>query len=66
MGFGQLRCSNLLTWQPAPDSLLLNGRGGYNCSMAVKARPIECHRVEVPTIQLMDADRVRLRIVNTG
>lgn len=52
--------------EPAPDSLLLNGRGGYNCSMAVKARPVECHRVEVPTIQLMDANRVRLRIINTG
>ncbi|KAG6108539.1 hypothetical protein E4U31_007672 [Claviceps sp. LM219 group G6] len=38
----------------------------YNCSMATKAHPIDCHFVDRPRLQLMDSNRVRLRIVNTG
>ncbi|KAK2606296.1 hypothetical protein QQS21_003344 [Conoideocrella luteorostrata] len=52
--------------EPAPDSILLNGRGSFNCSMAVKARPVECKDVETPVIQITDADRVRIRVINTG
>ncbi|WPG98304.1 multicopper oxidase [Acrodontium crateriforme] len=51
--------------EPVPDSMLLNGKGGYNCSMAVPARPLDCHEIEVPTLRLNSA-RTRLRIVNTG
>ncbi|KHN99837.1 Multicopper oxidase family protein [Metarhizium album ARSEF 1941] len=52
--------------EPAPDSLLLNGRGRFNCSMAVKARPVECHDVEKPLVRLLNAQRIRLRVINTG
>ncbi|KAG5993465.1 hypothetical protein E4U52_001934 [Claviceps spartinae] len=38
----------------------------YNCSMATKAHPIDCHFVDRPRLQLMDSNRVRVRIVNTG
>ncbi|KAG5977889.1 hypothetical protein E4U55_006454 [Claviceps digitariae] len=34
--------------------------------MAVKARPIDCSMVDAPRLRLMDSDRVRLRIINTG
>ncbi|KAK5710203.1 hypothetical protein LTR17_019093 [Elasticomyces elasticus] len=51
--------------EPAPDSLLLNGRGYFNCSRAVPARPLDCEVVEVPKVTLT-ARRTRLRIVNTG
>ncbi|KAH8888947.1 hypothetical protein GQ53DRAFT_723716 [Thozetella sp. PMI_491] len=66
--------SDVLAWyqdyenfgnDPAPDSLLINGRGYFNCSMAVKARPVDCLPVEKPSVKLY-ASRVRLRIVNTG
>ncbi|KAG6056683.1 hypothetical protein E4U32_005572 [Claviceps aff. humidiphila group G2b] len=40
--------------------------GFYNCSMAAKAHPIDCHFVDRPRLQLMDSNRVRLRVVNTG
>ncbi|KAK5689584.1 hypothetical protein LTR97_012757 [Elasticomyces elasticus] len=51
--------------EPAPDSLLLNGRGYFNCSRAVPARPLDCEMVEMPKLTLT-ARRTRLRIVNTG
>ncbi|KAG5939386.1 hypothetical protein E4U59_003137 [Claviceps monticola] len=38
----------------------------YNCSMATKAHPIDCHFVDRPRLQLMGSNRVRLRVVNTG
>ncbi|KJK81349.1 hypothetical protein H634G_03368 [Metarhizium anisopliae BRIP 53293] len=52
--------------EPAPDSLLLNGRGRFNCSMAVKARPLDCQDVQRPILGLLDAQRIRLRVINTG
>lgn len=52
--------------KPAPDSLLLNGRGHFNCSMAVKAWPVECTHVEAPIVRLLNSERIRLRVVNTG
>ncbi|KAK5679554.1 hypothetical protein LTS10_008375 [Elasticomyces elasticus] len=51
--------------EPAPDSLLLNGRGYFNCSRAVPARPLDCEVVKMPKLTLT-AKRTRLRIVNTG
>lgn len=50
--------------EPAPDSLLLNGKGYFNCSMALKARPLDCETARVPTFPL--PQRTRMRIVNTG
>ncbi|KAG5927906.1 hypothetical protein E4U42_001583 [Claviceps africana] len=52
--------------EPAPESLLLNGKGSYNCSMAAKAHPIDCRIVEPPRLRLMSSGPVRLRIINTG
>lgn len=52
--------------QPAPDSILINGKGWFNCSMAVKARPVNCSETERPTVVFGDSKRVRLRVVNTG
>ncbi|KAK4090017.1 hypothetical protein Purlil1_5643 [Purpureocillium lilacinum] len=52
-------------YEPAPDSMLINGRGSYNCSMAVKAWPVNCSAVARPETVLRDR-RVRLRVVNTG
>lgn len=68
-----LLCDNILSMpntncimKPAPDSLLLNGRGHFNCSMAVKARPVECVTVDTPIVRLLNDERIRLRVVNTG
>ncbi|KAH8690199.1 multicopper oxidase-domain-containing protein [Talaromyces proteolyticus] len=52
--------------QPAPDSLLINGKGSYNCSMAVKAHPVECSLIEKPIVTFAQSDRILLRVVNTG
>ncbi|TWU71937.1 hypothetical protein ED733_003469 [Metarhizium rileyi] len=69
------RAKEVLAWfvdpdhyglEPAPDSLLLNGRGRFNCSMAVKARPVECQDVETPIVRLANRERTRLRVINTG
>ncbi|XP_044717680.1 multicopper oxidase domain-containing protein [Hirsutella rhossiliensis] len=57
---------NHYAYEPAPDSMLINGQGFYDCSMAVKARPVNCSAVEKPAVRLAGSDRVRLRIVNTG
>ncbi|KAJ3479850.1 hypothetical protein NLG97_g8215 [Lecanicillium saksenae] len=53
-------------YEPAPDSLLINGIGAYNCSKAVAARAVNCTQLQHPGIRLPDGDRVRLRVVNTG
>ena len=51
--------------EPAPDSMLLNGKGFFDCSMAVPARPVDCNAVKVPHLDL-PSGRTRLRIINTG
>ena len=51
--------------EPAPDSLLLNGKGFFDCSMAVPARPVDCKSLRLPHMKL-PGGRNRLRIVNTG
>ncbi|KAF8849353.1 hypothetical protein BDZ45DRAFT_680586 [Acephala macrosclerotiorum] len=51
--------------EPAPDSMLLNGQGKFNCSMAVPARPVKCIEVVAPSLR-MKGGRTRLRIINTG
>ncbi|KAI9042193.1 uncharacterized protein KD926_006113 [Aspergillus affinis] len=54
--------------EPVPDSLLLNGVGAFNCSMAVPARPVDCVQQEMDLTYLnVEAGmRYRLRVVNTG
>lgn len=52
--------------EPVPDSVVLNGRGSYDCSMAVPARPVVCTSVERPSLSLPNTGRTRLRLVNVG
>lgn len=56
--------------EPVPDSLVINGQGRYNCSMAVPARPITCKQLRASDLQPLLAGRsnvpTRLRLVNTG
>lgn len=51
--------------EPAPDSMLLNGKGFFDCSMAVPARPVDCKKVKLPHLKLASG-RSRVRVVNTG
>jgi len=51
--------------QPAPDSIVINGQGAFNCSMEIPARPIECTSVEMQQLRL-SGEQTRLRIINTG
>ncbi len=51
--------------EPVPDSLLVNGHGSFNCSKAVKSKPIHC--MAVPSPQLVSrAGKSRVRIINVG
>ncbi|KAF5603210.1 L-ascorbate oxidase [Fusarium pseudocircinatum] len=56
--------------EPVPDSLLVNGQGRFNCSMAVPARPVVCSQVQFsdlkPLMMSGSQNKVRLRVVNTG
>ena len=51
--------------EPTPDSMVLNGKGFFDCSMAVPARPVDCKPLQLPHLAL-PSGRTRLRIVNTG
>lgn len=51
--------------KPVPDSLIINGLGAFECSMAVPSRPVECKDVQRPSLKLREG-RTRLRIVNVG
>ncbi|KAL5358001.1 multicopper oxidase-domain-containing protein [Aspergillus floccosus] len=53
--------------EPVPDSLLINGLGQFNCSMAVPARPVDCVHHPMNLSQTLPTDGVyKLRVVNTG
>ncbi|KAJ3459208.1 hypothetical protein MRS44_015281 [Fusarium solani] len=56
--------------EPVPDSLLVNGRGRFNCSMAVPARPVVCSQIAVhelaPLFYPSSEKATRLRFINTG
>ncbi|KAJ6781645.1 hypothetical protein PWT90_01395 [Aphanocladium album] len=58
--------SLIAIFQPAADSLLINGVGSYNCSMARPGRPVDCTETVVPEFLLAGDKAIRLRIVNTG
>lgn len=51
--------------KPVPDSLLINGLGAFNCSMAVPSQPIECQDARRPSIK-MGPKTTRMRVVNVG
>ncbi|RDW65066.1 hypothetical protein BP6252_10717 [Coleophoma cylindrospora] len=52
--------------EPVPDSLLINGLGKFDCSMAVAARPLNCsEEVQIRPI-FHDSSSKRLRLVNVG
>ncbi|KAF4947150.1 hypothetical protein FGADI_10606 [Fusarium gaditjirri] len=55
--------------EPVPDSLLINGQGRFNCSMAVPARPVACSQVQFGDLKpliMPGQKKARLRVVNTG
>ncbi|KAF9890278.1 hypothetical protein FE257_006192 [Aspergillus nanangensis] len=53
--------------EPVPDSLLINGLGYFDCSMAVPARPVDCIDHPINLSQTLSADGTyKLRVVNTG
>ncbi|CAG1980275.1 unnamed protein product [Fusarium graminearum] len=56
--------------EPVPDSLLVNGQGRFDCSMAVPARPVVCSQVTMnelkPLFRQTNDRRARIRVVNTG
>ncbi|KAM5484989.1 putative L-ascorbate oxidase [Microsporum audouinii] len=54
--------------EPVPDSLLVNGAGRFNCSMALPTRPLDCVDSGYPTPELLlDAGLShRIRVVNVG
>ncbi|UZP43121.1 hypothetical protein NXS19_010937 [Fusarium pseudograminearum] len=56
--------------EPVPDSLLVNGQGRFDCSMAVPARPVVCSQVTMnqlkPLFRQTNERKARVRVVNTG
>ncbi|KAF7137126.1 hypothetical protein CNMCM5793_007190 [Aspergillus hiratsukae] len=64
--FGWYRDPGHSGYEPAPDSLLINGKGSYDCSMAVKAHPVECRLIERPVVTFAESNSIILRVVNTG
>ncbi|KAF3920205.1 Laccase-2 [Arthrobotrys entomopaga] len=55
--------------EPVPDSIVINGWGQYNCSLAVPARPVDCVRSPIDRLPGVTLDlklRYRVRLVNTG
>ncbi|KAL7936532.1 multicopper oxidase [Trichoderma chlorosporum] len=55
--------------EPVPDSMVINGRGRYDCSMAVPARPVQCKTTSLsnfPPIIRKSTGETLLRVVNTG
>ncbi|KAJ5725242.1 multicopper oxidase-domain-containing protein [Penicillium malachiteum] len=53
--------------EPVPDSLIINGVGHFECSMAVPARPVNCIEQQVHSMLDLDAEKTYLiRVVNTG
>ncbi|OJI85140.1 hypothetical protein ASPTUDRAFT_168536 [Aspergillus tubingensis CBS 134.48] len=54
--------------EPVPDSLLINGVGHFDCSMAVPARPVDCilRHMNVSYLDAKGDATYRVRVVNTG
>lgn len=52
--------------EPVPDSVLINGMGAYDCNLAVKSAPVDCHAAAMPWFVLDKTLRYRVRIINVG
>ncbi|KAN0090500.1 multicopper oxidase [Hyaloscypha variabilis] len=52
--------------EPCPDSLLINGLGYFECSMATHGAPVNCSDVEKPWLKLDKQRRYRIRLINVG
>ncbi|KAJ6043317.1 uncharacterized protein N7446_001512 [Penicillium canescens] len=53
--------------EPIPDSLLINGVGRFDCSMAVPALPLDCTKgMNWSIMDLVPDMTYRIRVVNTG
>ncbi|OKL62992.1 hypothetical protein UA08_01788 [Talaromyces atroroseus] len=52
--------------QPAPDSLLVNGLGHFDCSKVRQNDPVQCRWAEPPRFSLNNELRYRVRLVNVG
>ncbi|RDK43415.1 laccase [Aspergillus phoenicis ATCC 13157] len=54
--------------EPVPDSLLINGVGHFDCSMAVPARPVDCvfRQMNLSYLDAKGDAAYRVRVVNTG
>ncbi|KAH8900175.1 hypothetical protein GQ53DRAFT_869529 [Thozetella sp. PMI_491] len=52
--------------EPAPDSLLVNGLGQFECSMAIPSSPVNCTEIERPWLSLDKKKNYRVRLVNVG
>jgi FtsP/CotA-like multicopper oxidase with cupredoxin domain len=52
--------------EPVPGSVLINGRGAFECSKVTKADPVDCHSVDLPALTLDKRLRYRVRMVNVG
>lgn len=55
--------------EPVPDSMIINGLGSYNCSLAVPAKPVDCLQLDeeqTPGALIDPTRRYRYRIINTG
>ena len=52
--------------EPVPDSLLVNGQGFFNCSKALKSRPLDCGLLPSLPQFVPRAGKSRVRVINVG
>lgn len=53
--------------EPAPDSLIINGMGLFNCSMLTANSGLECTEgIKTPVLRAEEKKKYRFRIVNVG
>ncbi|KAE9365868.1 multicopper oxidase [Stipitochalara longipes BDJ] len=52
--------------EPCPDSLLINGLGYFDCSMATHGAPVNCSEIQRPWLRLDKQLRYRIRLINVG
>ncbi|TVY51222.1 Laccase-1 [Lachnellula cervina] len=52
--------------EPCPDSLLINGLGQFECSMATHGAPVICSDIVKPSLSINKQTHYRVRLVNVG
>ncbi|TVY90217.1 Laccase [Lachnellula willkommii] len=52
--------------EPCPDSLLINGLGQFECSMATHGAPVTCSDIVKPSLSINKQAHYRVRLVNVG